>query len=99
MRAVTSGSGDRSDANDSADPLLRDVARVPAIAPPARPARVGDFRIDGELGRGGMGIVYRAVDEALGRAVALKVLPPALEADLVRRKRLLREARAAAAVR
>ncbi len=95
---VTSERGDPSDSDDSADAMLREIARAPSAPWTGVPERIGHFRVLNELGRGGMGIVYRARDDTLARTVALKVLPRALEADAVRRKRLLREARAVAAL-
>ena len=55
------------------------------------------YRLDSEIGRGGMGIVYRATDLDLMREVAVKVLPHTSSSPDAR-KRLLREARAAAAL-
>jgi len=57
----------------------------------------GRYRIVDELGRGGMGIVFRATDEKLQREVAVKVVPRAASSPDAR-ERLLREARAAAAL-
>lgn len=58
----------------------------------------GQFRLDREIGRGAMGIVYCAFDEQLQREVAIKTLPPHLAADAQVRSRFLREARTAAAL-
>ncbi len=63
---------------------------------PLGPTQLGDFRLLREVGRGGMGIVYEAVQESLGRRVALKVLPLAATLDPKRLQRFQNEARAAA---
>ena len=62
------------------------------------PDRLGDFRIVREIGRGGMGVVYEAVQESLGRQVALKVLPVGALADPAALNRFHREARSVAAL-
>ena len=64
----------------------------------ARGEMLGPYRVEGKIGQGGMGVVYRAWDTRLDRRVALKVLRPEQVGDPVRRQYLVREARAASAL-
>jgi WD40 repeat protein/serine/threonine protein kinase len=66
------------------------------IRGPSAIERLGDFRILREVGRGGMGVVYEAIQESLGRHVALKVLPLHGRIDPVQMERFRLEARSAA---
>jgi serine/threonine protein kinase len=61
-------------------------------------ALVAGYRVESRIGAGGMAMVLRARDEALGRTVALKILAPARAGDAEFRERFVRESRAVAAV-
>jgi predicted Ser/Thr protein kinase/DNA-binding beta-propeller fold protein YncE len=68
------------------------------MAPLAAGTEVGGCLIEELVGRGGMGVVYRARQLELNRAVAIKLIAPERTGDAEARERFLREARAAAAV-
>ena len=60
--------------------------------------KLSHYRLVEKIGEGGMGVVWKVRDEKLRRDVALKVLPAELVEDPERRRRLVREARSAAAI-
>jgi tetratricopeptide (TPR) repeat protein len=64
----------------------------------SRPERLGDFQLIRQIGRGGMGVVFEAVQKSLGRRVALKVLPSSLLSGSEQLRRFEQEARTAAAL-
>lgn len=61
-------------------------------------SRLGPYRIVKEIGSGGMGVVYQALDTRLGRSVAIKVLPEHIANDQAYRRRFESEARAVASL-
>jgi protein kinase-like protein/FHA domain-containing protein len=102
--------GDRIQIGDTTLGLAGEAARAPARPAPAPeeepPAENGEkengektiagYRITGKLGRGGMGVVYRATQLSLNREVALKILSKKLTQDPTFVEKFIREARAAA---
>ncbi|MFD8786544.1 serine/threonine-protein kinase [Kitasatospora sp. NPDC059599] len=73
------------------------------LSAPSLPAglvgrKVAGYRLEGEIGRGGMAVVYRAKDLRLGRTVAVKLLAPELARNEVFRRRFMHESEAAAAI-
>jgi serine/threonine protein kinase/Flp pilus assembly protein TadD len=78
-------------------PSVEQPASFPCPTAPSTPAApLGDYHLVRELGRGGMGVVYEAVQLSLGRRVALKVLPFAAVLDVKQLQRFKNEAQAAA---
>jgi serine/threonine protein kinase/tetratricopeptide (TPR) repeat protein len=86
------------DALESAEAVEQMQAERGAGLDRTLPERIGPFRVVREIGRGGMGVVLEAVEEPLGRRVALKLLPPELVANPDARARLEREATLAARI-
>ena len=77
------------------------VDRLPSTPPATQDLvgkQVGSYRVLGVIGKGGMGMVYKATDTTLGRSVALKALPAGQFADPQGKRRFLQEAKAASAL-
>jgi anti-sigma factor RsiW len=92
----------QSDSGPNSDETSGAELPVDFLDPPERPdtlGRLDSYDILEVTGRGGMGIVLKAFDRTLHRVVAIKVLAPQLAASASGRKRFIREAQAAAAVR
>ena len=66
--------------------------------PLAPNTRLGRYEIRSQIGAGGMGEVYLALDTKLDRKVAVKVLPPDVASNLDRMQRFVEEAKAASAL-
>ncbi len=88
---------DKSDGHDeqSLESLLKLLGPTDD---PHKLGRIGTYEVIGVIGRGGMGVVFKAFDAALNRFVAIKMLLPHLAASGAARKRFAREGQAAAAV-
>jgi serine/threonine-protein kinase len=82
----------------AADTLVVEESESDVLLRSVRKELAADYNIERELGRGGMAIVYEAVDIQLGRRVALKVLPPELALRRSMADRFKREAKMAAAL-
>jgi serine/threonine-protein kinase len=83
-------------------PPASDDQSLDFLDPPREPGHLGrlsHYEILEVIGRGGMGIVLKAFDEALHRVVAVKVMAPQLATSATARQRFIREVQAAAAVR
>jgi len=84
--------------DDLSTSLITPLRHVRARPPLAAPPSLDRYTILETVGRGGMGVVYRACDMRLGREVALKFLSPHLLADETAKHRFMVEARATAAL-
>lgn len=104
IESLTDDGDDDGDTVDSTVPSLDHVLKMllPFLEPATQPdslGRLGHYELLEILGQGGYGIVFKAMDTRLSRLVAVKILSPHLATTSPPRRRFLREARAAAAVR
>ena len=101
IRQVLTGFVDPAASYDLPDESADDNSILQMLGPSDDPhmlGRIGGYEVIGVIGRGGMGVVFKAFDAALDRNVAIKMLLPHLAASGGARQRFSREGRAAAAV-
>ena len=91
--------GDAADDEDDSDDSQPDLSFLLPSSKPGSIGVLGHYEVLSLIGQGAFGIVFKAFDESLHRVVAIKVMNPQLAATSPPRKRFLREARAAAAIR
>ncbi|MBI4512093.1 MAG: serine/threonine protein kinase [Deltaproteobacteria bacterium] len=99
VRAISDGLGAELRRIASHEDLAHAIAEPSAPMSLLQTMRIGIYRVHGELGRGGMGVVYRGEHGLLGRPVAIKVLYAELAKDPEIAARFVREARAASRAR
>lgn len=78
---------------------LRGAVQAEAATVAQQPEHLGEYRILGEIGRGGMGVVYEAIQDSLGKPVAIKALSPAWAGEEALCRRFEEEARTVAKLR
>jgi formylglycine-generating enzyme required for sulfatase activity len=93
------GPGPVAGGETRAEPGSVDLGFLAPSAKPGALGRLGHYEVQEVLGQGGFGVVLKAFDGRLQRVVAIKVLAPAYAASGSARKRFIREARAAAAIK
>ena len=91
--------GQSTDDMDDSEATPLDISFLQPSTKPDSKGRLAHYEILEVLGQGGFGIVFKAFDEKLHRLVAIKVMSPEMAATSPARKRFLREARSAAAVK
>jgi serine/threonine protein kinase len=89
-------SGQNDQENAGEEPAFDPTSK--GMSPPSETPGFDGLAIEREIDRGGMGIVYEALDESLGRKVALKVISPGLANDPVFRTRFIAESKAVASL-
>ena len=102
VRAFTPGTGDSGDDDSCDDDEAERRVDLSFLQPSKKAGSIGTlghYEILKVLGQGGFGVVFKAFDEKLHRHVAIKVMNPQMAATSPPRKRFLREARSAAAIR
>ena len=87
-----------ADADDSSHAPVDLLSLLGPTDDPEKIGRIAEYEVIGIIGRGGMGVVFKAFDPRLNRFVAIKMLLPHLAASGAARKRFAREGQAAAAV-